>query len=170
MTSVKKIMQPLHKKIMQPLKKISSFFSTFWKSNLTHMTTDVIFSGQRFAILAMFLLFFHLMKHWCWVLNDTTTWKGKSVHEFFFYNSHNMMQGLKDGRFCSVLKTTLTVCCLMQLTTSMEKAAKPIVQTTSFNLYVKWLFYSRLWLWACNLHTYVFTYVFGNKIIQKEEK
>jgi hypothetical protein len=28
--------------------------SFFGKSNLTHLTTDVIFSGQRFAILAMF--------------------------------------------------------------------------------------------------------------------
>ena len=30
------------------------FLSTLGKCNLTHLTTDVMFSGQRFAILAMF--------------------------------------------------------------------------------------------------------------------
>ena len=30
------------------------FLGTFEKCNLTHLTTDVMFSGQRFAILAMF--------------------------------------------------------------------------------------------------------------------
>ena len=30
------------------------FLSSFEKSNLTNLTTDVMFSGQRFAILAMF--------------------------------------------------------------------------------------------------------------------
>ena len=30
-------------------------FSTFGKSNFTHLTTNVMFLGQRFAILAMFL-------------------------------------------------------------------------------------------------------------------
>ena len=30
------------------------FLSTFGKSNLTHLITDVMFSGQRFSILAMF--------------------------------------------------------------------------------------------------------------------
>ena len=39
------------RKITQPLKKKSS---TFAKSNLTHLTTNVMFSGQHFAILAMF--------------------------------------------------------------------------------------------------------------------
>ena len=34
-------------------KKSSFFLSTFGKSNLTHLTTNVMFSGQRFAILAM---------------------------------------------------------------------------------------------------------------------
>ena len=41
-----------------PQKILHFFFlnliSTFGKSNLTHLTTDVMFSGQRFAILAMF--------------------------------------------------------------------------------------------------------------------
>ena len=32
------------------------FLRTFRKSNLTHWTTNEMFSGQRFAILAMFLL------------------------------------------------------------------------------------------------------------------
>ena len=32
------------------------FLSTFGKSNWTYLTTDVMFSGQRFAILAMFSL------------------------------------------------------------------------------------------------------------------
>ena len=33
---------------------IFKIFNTFRKSNLTHWTTDVMFSGQRFVILAMF--------------------------------------------------------------------------------------------------------------------
>ena len=33
-----------------------NFLSIFGKSNLTHLTTDVTFSGQRFAILAMFVI------------------------------------------------------------------------------------------------------------------
>ena len=32
------------------------FLSTFGKSYLTQLTTNVMFSGQRFAILAMFFL------------------------------------------------------------------------------------------------------------------
>ena len=32
------------------------FLSTFGQSNLTYLTTDVMFSGQRFAILAIFFL------------------------------------------------------------------------------------------------------------------
>ena len=41
---------------MQPIKKnlFLYFLSTFGKSNLTHLTKDVLFSGQRFAILAKF--------------------------------------------------------------------------------------------------------------------
>ena len=31
------------------------FFSTFRNSNVTNLTTDVMFSGQRFSILAIFL-------------------------------------------------------------------------------------------------------------------
>ena len=30
------------------------FFSTFWKCQFTHLTTDVMFSGPQLAILAMF--------------------------------------------------------------------------------------------------------------------
>ena len=41
------IMQTFHKKIF-------SVLCTLGKSNLTHLTTDVMFSGQRFVILAMF--------------------------------------------------------------------------------------------------------------------
>ena len=33
-----------------------NFLSTFRKSNLTYLTTDVMFSGQRFAILAMCII------------------------------------------------------------------------------------------------------------------
>ena len=52
-TVVRKIMQPLHKKITQPL--FFPFFLFFFdKCNLAHLTTDVMFSGQQFAILAMF--------------------------------------------------------------------------------------------------------------------
>ena len=41
------------KKIMQPKKKpfFLYFFSTFGMSNLTHLTTDVMYSGQRLVIL-----------------------------------------------------------------------------------------------------------------------
>ena len=58
-TVVKKIMEPLQKKIRQaPIIYIFFFLfslGNFGKSNLTHLTTDVMFSGQQFAILAMFL-------------------------------------------------------------------------------------------------------------------
>ena len=37
------------------VKKNKYFFSCFGKSYLTHLATDVMFSGQRFAILAMFI-------------------------------------------------------------------------------------------------------------------
>ena len=50
-TVVRKLTQPLHKKIMQHFFLLVSFFG---KCNLTHLTTNVMFSGQRFAILAMF--------------------------------------------------------------------------------------------------------------------
>ena len=37
-------------------KFLSSFFlSTFGQSNMTHLTTDVMFSGQRCVILAIFI-------------------------------------------------------------------------------------------------------------------
>ena len=36
------------------LKKQKNCLSIFGKSNLTHLTTGVMFSGQRFAIFAMF--------------------------------------------------------------------------------------------------------------------
>ena len=50
-TVVRTIMQPLHKKYRNlSLKK--NFLSTFRKSNLTHLTTNGMFSGQRFAIFA----------------------------------------------------------------------------------------------------------------------
>ena len=66
---MRKIRQPLHTqksgnlsthKIRQPLKKIrqplqqKKHLSNFGKCNLTHLTNDMMFSGQRFAILAMF--------------------------------------------------------------------------------------------------------------------
>ena len=38
-------------------KKNIYFFSSFGKSYLIHLTTNVMFSGQRFAILAMFYIF-----------------------------------------------------------------------------------------------------------------
>ena len=50
-TVVRKIMQPLRKKITQPLFLIIK--KKIVKCNLAHLTTDVMFSGQRFAILAM---------------------------------------------------------------------------------------------------------------------
>ena len=56
MTVVRTIMQPLHKKILQLVIFVFSFFSlsTFGKQ-LDHLTTNVMFLGQRFAILTMFL-------------------------------------------------------------------------------------------------------------------
>ena len=56
-TVARTIMQSLHKKILQLL--FFYFLSTFGKRNLTHLTTDVLFSGQRFAILAMFRIDIH---------------------------------------------------------------------------------------------------------------
>ena len=46
----------ISEKNAQPLKKNLFFYflCTFGKSNLKHLTTNVIFSGQRFAILTMF--------------------------------------------------------------------------------------------------------------------
>ena len=40
--------------IVTAVKVFFYFLSTFWKWNLTHLTTDVMFSGRRFAIIAMF--------------------------------------------------------------------------------------------------------------------
>ena len=56
-TVVRKITQPHHKKNLTTFFFIIifNFLSYFGKGNLTHLTTDVMFSGQRFAILAMFL-------------------------------------------------------------------------------------------------------------------
>ena len=59
--TVVKVVQPLHTKIMQPL-----FF--FGKCNFTHLTIDVMFSGQHFAILAMFIPSWST-KHQCLVDN-----------------------------------------------------------------------------------------------------
>ena len=50
-TLVRQITQPLHKKKSCNLNFHKHLFSTFRKINLT---TDVMFSGQRFAILTMF--------------------------------------------------------------------------------------------------------------------
>lgn len=94
----------------------------------------------------VFILFFHPMKHWILGVECYNYMKRKVCTWVFFYNSHNMMQGLKDGRFCSILINTLTVGCLMQLNTIMEKAAKPFVQTTSFNLYIIWIGSAILWV------------------------
>ena len=56
MTVVRKIMQPLHQKTHNLTLNIKKgFHSTFGKRNFTHLTTDVMLSGQRFAILAMFI-------------------------------------------------------------------------------------------------------------------
>ena len=42
-----------------------NFFSTFWKSNLTHLTTDVMFSGPCFTFLAMFFFLWQLKNTNC---------------------------------------------------------------------------------------------------------
>ena len=60
--SIKKIMQPLHTNIASIAKRCPEnickkyFLSAFGRSNLTYLTTDVMFSGQRFAILDVFFL------------------------------------------------------------------------------------------------------------------
>ena len=50
-TVVKNSLEPLRKKIMQPFFYFIIFFG---KCNLKHSTTNVMFSGQPFAILAIF--------------------------------------------------------------------------------------------------------------------
>ena len=50
-TVVRKIKQPLEKKINYPF---FYFLGTIGNCNLTHLTIDEMFSGQRFAIVAMF--------------------------------------------------------------------------------------------------------------------
>ena len=58
-TVVGKIMQPLQQKTCNLSLKKESSHSTLGKRTLTHSTTDVMFSGQRFAILTIFLYAFH---------------------------------------------------------------------------------------------------------------
>ena len=52
--------------------------STFGNNNLTHLTTDVMFSGQRFAILAMFS-------------KGCVTFFAKRLRDFFFERLHNFL-------------------------------------------------------------------------------
>ena len=70
-TVVRTIMQPLHTK-SHNLSFFFYFFIFFGKSNLTHLTADVMFSGQRFAILAMFLNYYLKKTHQSpqWYLTD----------------------------------------------------------------------------------------------------
>ena len=64
-TVVRKITQTLHKKILQPLFLLCHFFG---KCNSTHLTINVMFSGRRFVILAMFfcekVAYFFLAVKW----------------------------------------------------------------------------------------------------------
>ena len=54
-TVITKIMQPLRKKSCNLSKNLFlNFVSSFGKRNFTHLTTNVMFSGKRFAILAIF--------------------------------------------------------------------------------------------------------------------
>ena len=53
-TVVRIIMQPLNTKNLATSHFFLHFLSTFGKSKLTQSTTNVMLSGQRFAILAMF--------------------------------------------------------------------------------------------------------------------
>ena len=80
LTVVKKITQPLHAKKSHNLSffflsTFIYFFSTFGKGNLTHLTTNVILSGHRFAILTMFLLR-GCMILWVERLQDFYVWRG----------------------------------------------------------------------------------------------
>ena len=55
-TVVRKFTQHFHKKMQQgDLFFLFFFLNAFGKSNLTHSTTDMMFLGHFFAILAMFL-------------------------------------------------------------------------------------------------------------------
>ena len=45
-----------HPTVVRVVKKNRATSQYFIKSNLTHLTTDVMFSGQRFAIFAMFAM------------------------------------------------------------------------------------------------------------------
>ena len=80
-TVVKKLCNQFNKKARNlSLKK--SFYSTFGKRNLTHLATDVMFSGQRFAILAMFL--FKFVSSLCHILSQLL--RSVAICNFVFKN------------------------------------------------------------------------------------
>ena len=89
---VKTIMQPLHKKILNLY--FFFFLSTFGKSNLTHLTANVMSSGQHFAILPMF----------CW---EVAWFFLEILCNFFEERMHDcfVVERLRDfwvERFCDV--------------------------------------------------------------------
>ena len=81
-THIRTIIQPLHKKILQPI--FFNFIIAFAKSNLTHLTIDVMFSGQRFTILAMFYVEKLQEKKF-----DVCNFFGERLRDFFVKRLHD---------------------------------------------------------------------------------
>ena len=63
--------------------------------------------------------------------------KIKSLSMSFFYIYHHLMQDIKDDRCCATFTITLTVGCLMQLNTSMEKNRKTFLSDNTIQSLAK---------------------------------
>ena len=119
---------------MQPFNKsffvfLFYFFSNFWKSNLTNLTTDVMFSGQRFAILARFLwkgymkvfggqVAWFFFKRGCMIffverLRDFCVWRGCVIFLTHSLRLHDSFVWRLRDFFCGGLNDFLLTGCGM---------------------------------------------------------
>ena len=77
--------------VVRVVKKSALSLSNFGKSNFTHLTTNVMFSGQRFAILAMF--FKHVLRLLlCIVVHFLC------IYLYIYYNFNTRIISDKDTR------------------------------------------------------------------------
>ena len=100
------------------------FLSTFGKSNLTHLKTDVMFSGQRFAILAMFFFILtnfhiHFLKSWRFI---------KLVRP------HQVFSSLCEGPASTVQCGNLCLCQYFRTTSPENMATNAIFKNNLPNL------------------------------------